>query len=67
MSWFTDLERRGYRKPTTLRREIRRLLLIPRARRVKFEREMADLMTYINAIRPPTWHDRPRSYADEVE
>lgn len=48
-------------------RFFRRLLLIPRARRVKSERKMAELMTYINAIRPPTWHDRPRSYADEVE
>lgn len=63
-------------RPRTLRREFRRWLLIPRARRVRFEREMLELAEFLDAIREDGMRLRPSfteqvlhitTYADEVE
>ena len=69
-------------RPRSLRREFRRWLLIPRARRVRNEREFQELDEFLERIREaqrgrPYWQreaviypdDDPRSrhgYADEV-
>ena len=53
-------------RPRTLRREFRRWLLIRRARRVRFEREMLELTEFLDAIRDSAPVLR-KAYADEVE
>ena len=48
-------------------RMVRRAMLIPRARRVRFEREFLDLEEFLDDIRKsadPGWR---KTYADEVE
>lgn len=54
--------------PRSLRRELRRFLLIRRAKRVKFEREMAELTEFLDAIRESNGAKMLRQiYADDVE
>lgn len=52
-------------RPRSLRREFQRLLLIPRARRVAFERELLELDEFLDAIRESGWVQR--IYGDDVE
>lgn len=54
-------------RPRSLRREFRRWTLIRRARRLAFEREMADLDEFLARIKAtePTRPPFPREYADE--
>ncbi len=49
---------------------VRRAMLIPRAKRVKFEREFLELEEFLDDIRKsanPDWRKIRKVYADEVE
>lgn len=56
------------RRPQSLRRKFGRWLLIRRARRIKFEREMAEITDLLERIRQSKDYKQLRKiYADEVD